>query len=223
MQSNNIEHIVYHGTERTRGERFIDSQAMDISIGNKHWLGDGSYFYKDLFYSYKWINDMYISKNKDRHKNYEDLVSQYKILCCIININKDRIFDLDENLEHKFLFDYFKDKINEDSKYKSDLNKEYIWDGIVLNIMFNEYGYTKKYDLIVASFVRREIKNNKSRLNHVLEKQICVKNLDVISKIRNKEFKEEYTKLEELMDMLKCREPKKYSKKRNRYSKGDLF
>ncbi|EHR0219372.1 hypothetical protein [Clostridium perfringens] len=223
MQSNNVEHIVYHGTERTRGEKFIDRQAMEPSIGNRHWLGDGSYFYKDLFYSYKWINDMYISRNKKRHKDYEELISQYKILCCIININKDRIFDLDENLEHKLLFDEFKAKVNEHSKYKSALGNENIWDGIVLNIMFNEYGYTKKYDLIVASFVRREIKNNKSRLNHVLEKQICVKNLEVISKIRNKEFKEEYTKLEELMDMMKRREPEKYSKKRNRYSKEYLF
>lgn len=58
------EEILFHGTEIERGEIMLKWNHMFLSSGDKHWLGDGSYFYEDDFYAYKWIKDMCICQVK---------------------------------------------------------------------------------------------------------------------------------------------------------------
>lgn len=60
------EEILFHGTDLSRGQKMIKWKNMFNSEGDRHWLGDGTYFYEDDFYAYKWIRDMY----KDMHKHY---------------------------------------------------------------------------------------------------------------------------------------------------------
>ena len=46
------EHL-YHGTGRERGDRMLSNQMMEVSVGEHHWLGDGSYFFDEQLYAYK--------------------------------------------------------------------------------------------------------------------------------------------------------------------------
>lgn len=211
-ESSKCKSFLYHGTNLRRGQKFIKSQKMEPSIGNHHWIGDGSYFYEELFYSYKWIRDMYKAKNGINHRSYKELTSEYMVLECCLIFDKCRIFDLN-TVEHKIEFDYFKDTLLEKIEDKS-IDKEKIYDGVVINIMFNEMDYKENYDAVIATFDRRRKENKKSRLNAVLEKQICVKNLDIIKKIYSKKFETEYSVLEELVQKMMEREAKVYSTKR---------
>lgn len=70
---------MYHGTERTRGQRMINCKCMEITRGEKHWLGDGSYFYEEDCYAYRWIYNMYTKEYPDRIVDHEDLLKKYMI------------------------------------------------------------------------------------------------------------------------------------------------
>ena len=59
---------VYHGTNIDRGRKMLENSLMEESIGDRHWLGDGSYFYEEDFYAFKWVRDMFKSYFK---KEYE--------------------------------------------------------------------------------------------------------------------------------------------------------
>lgn len=219
-----IEFIGYHGTEITRGNRFISNNSMEESIGDKHWLGNGSYFYEEMFYAYKWIKDMFCDKEKRSHKEYDELINKYIILTCNIRTKEERIFDLDK-YEYKYLFDYFFEKLEKQKNYSKRFENHKIADGVVINIMFNEYGYKNKYDVVIASFSRRnnKYKNNPiTRLKHVMEKQICVKNIKIVEDINKKDFSGEYVKLNMLVDSLdKEINLNKYSSRRRK--KRNLF
>lgn len=228
--SNNIIELkdVFHGTEKQRGIKIIDNKKMEESIGDKHWLGNGAYFYEQLFLSYKWIRDMFKDRQRQEHNTYEDLIDKYIILHCNIKVDKSRIFDIDGNYEHKFIFDRFIKNINEDKNHSKRLSKQIIADGVVLNIMFSEYKYIDKYDVVIASFEKKRSEyhnNDKTRLNYVLEKQICVKNLSKVYDINNKDFKDDYDNLTDLMKEYNDRKNQiaVYSSKRKGNSRRHLL
>ncbi|WP_346877598.1 hypothetical protein [Clostridium sp. UBA5712] len=229
INCNNKDIFLYHGTERQRGNKIICNKKMEESIGDHHWLGDGAYFYEQLFFSYKWIKDMFKSKQNVNHKTFKELASKYMILSCKIRVNEERIFDIDNNIEHKYIFDRFSERIQEGKSYSERLKTQTIADGVVLNVMFSEYKYMNKYDLVIASFKRNNFKykNSRTRLNYVLEKQICVKNLKVVYDIIEKDFENEYDNLYDLMKEYSNREQQNrvsYNKRKanphNVYFKG---
>lgn len=171
---------LYHGTNIERGNRMLANEMMEESIGDRHWLGDGSYFYEDDIYAYKWISDMFKSKFKRKYINVEELFNNYIIIFGILNIKKERVFDL-ENPQHKILFD----RVMDNCKRKQEFSKKYanckVPDGVTINIMFNILGYKDKYDVVKAMFIMRQDKyrDGASRLNYMPEKQICLKNISL--------------------------------------------
>lgn len=177
---------MYHGTERTRGQRMINCKRMEITRGARHWLGDGSYFYEEDCYAYRWIYDMYKTKYPDRIVDHEDLLKKYMIIEADLNVNRERIFSF-MNPEHKQLFDFALNECIKRSKGQE------IVDGAVLNLMFNIMGYRERYDAVIAVFLHDDtVMNDKkiregnvsSRLSYVPEIQICVKNLNVIENLK---------------------------------------
>ncbi len=223
MSENLINFEVFHGTEKQRGLRFIKNQIMDKSIGDKHWLGDGAYFYEKVTFAYKWIQDMFKYRQYRKHTGFDDLIDKYIILFCNIEVDNNRIFNLDDNIDHKCIFEYFGSKLEESKKYSERFSRYKIGDGVVLNIMFSEYKYINNYDAVIASFVTKQYryKDSNTRLNYVLEKQICVKNLNIVYDIKEHDFKDEYEHIDSLVKILN--ESKKvdmYSIKRKNYSKN---
>lgn len=171
---------LYHGTNIKRGNRMLANEMMEESIGDRHWLGDGSYFYEDDIYAYKWISDMFKAKFERKYSNVKELFNNYIIIFGILDIKKERVFDL-ENPQHKILFD----RVMDNCKRKQEFSEKYanckVPDGVTINIMFNILGYKDKYDVVKAMFIMRQDKyrDGASRLNYMPEKQICLKNISL--------------------------------------------
>lgn len=197
------EEILFHGTEIERGEKMLQWDNMMLSCGDKHWLGDGSYFYEDDFYAYKWIKDMYLNQFKKEPNPPKSLFDRYKILIGKIETNKDRIFNLDKP-RNKMEFDRVYKNCEGMQKYSKRFSDAQLADGVILNIMFNDMSYAKEYDVVIASFKRRSNKydNDPIRLNFMLEKQICVKNLGKATPIRFYECDDKIKEFQDCIDNL---------------------
>ncbi|MFA5575939.1 MAG: hypothetical protein WCZ27_02625 [Tissierellaceae bacterium] len=174
--------VLYHGTEIARGKEMLKQQKMVSSRGDKHWLGDGSYFYEDDFYAYKWIKDMYKGRFKKDPNTPNSLFDKYGILEGEVRTPKNRIFDLDRP-RNKIEFDKIYENCKIKQQYLQRFSDTELADGVVLNIMFNDMWYLDEYDIVIATFKRRSKKyvGNSIRLNHISEKQICVKNPQVVT------------------------------------------
>ena len=82
--------VGFHGTSLNAANEIINSHKFNLSTGNKHWLGDGIYFYEN-------INDAFAWKGTD-----ESSVAEV-VLFAVLDIDKTRYLDLDSD-EGKFLF-----------------------------------------------------------------------------------------------------------------------
>ncbi|MGD6874236.1 hypothetical protein ACQCU1_18905 [Sutcliffiella horikoshii] len=178
--------ILFHGSKRSRGEKFIQNKEMEPSKGKKHWLGDGSYFFVEDFYSYKWIVEMF----KARHHEsctYDNLNKHYLILTGEVCIEKNRVFDL-TRAEHKILFDRVYKKLDE----KNEIKHYDIAEGVVLNYMFNKLNYHKLFDVVKAVFSLNKYKYEdiKTRVGYMPQEQVCIKNNEVVNDIKEYNFKE---------------------------------
>lgn len=168
------EYIAYHGTPRSNIDNIIRTNFF-ISQGNNHWLGDGIYFYPEKVYAYKWnINNSMVGNPK---RVIPVLLSQQGILEVNLKCAKNRTFDLD-TVQHKMILKKTIENI-------ADFEEECI-EGVALNVLFNELGYNKKYDMIVATFALRREKMELPfmRLDFYPEKQICIKNHKCIKNIK---------------------------------------
>lgn len=194
---------LYHGTEFNRGKGILKSQKMLISRGDKHWLGDGCYFYEDDFYAYKWIKDLYKSKYKEEPIPEHRIFSKYMILKSILLVDIERIFDLD-NPRLKIEFDRIYEYCVDLKKYSEKFKKVPMAEGVVLNIMFNDMGYSENFDLVIATFKRRssKYKGIPMRIKYMSEKQICIKNKDKVTSIELYECEDKISEFEFLIENL---------------------
>lgn len=177
--------IIFHGSNRHRGEQIICNQRMDLSVGDSHWLGDGSYFFVEDFHSYKWIVDMFRKKHKIPF-NFENLDEFYLILKGNIEVNKERIFDLTKT-EYKVLFDRVYKEIEE------RIGEKQIAEGVIINYMFNELpNYSSEFDLVRALFIlnTNKYRNARTRIGYMPQEQLCIKNLEIVKNITEYNYKD---------------------------------
>lgn len=186
--------FVYHGTEIKCGNEILAKGFLIPSKGDKHWLGDGYYFYKEEEYAFRWILLQYASGFKDDYKEYyNDIFIKYTIISA--DIDTDKIFDLD-NIKDKLLFIKIGNIIKKKAEYSSRFKRKKIEDGVIINVMFSELGYDKDYDAVSATFPIAYSYNTDSRQDFLPEPQICVKNQIVIKNIQkhNKDIVPEHYK-----------------------------
>ncbi len=192
----------YHGTNRLRGERIIANEQIELSIGDNHWLGDGSYFFEDDLYAYKWCVDMFYNRYKEYY-TYNHLIEEYMILRASIKTEQSRIFDL-THLEGKSIFDITYKNLMVMAEYSEKFKNYEIADGVVINYLFKELGYSYSYDVVRAVFIK--YKNNyrgiKTRQGFVCETQLCIKNINVIDKIYEYNFDSKVSKYESIWNNL---------------------
>lgn len=172
---------LYHGSERTRGNEIIKTQQMKISQGDRHWLGDGAYFYKECAYAYRWIHLM-CEEVKGKDFQEKDIIENYMILQADINLQKERLFDLD-NPEHNFDFNTTREILEKELSKSEKYTHKRITDGTVVNIMFKEMGYQEQYDAIQYYF-DTDVKGHTNSKIRLREYQLCVKNTEIIHNIR---------------------------------------
>ncbi len=180
---------MYHGTEKERGKGMITTQKMAVSTSNdqrQHWLGDGIYLYKEIFFAFRWIVLMYDDYFGDDQKK-ENLLEKYSILNVEIEYNIDRIFNLD-NPEHYMVFKATELAYKQKSAFSSKLARYDYTDGVIINILFKNLKYWENYDAVEAVFPIFELDDSltaQSRLKTINEYQICVKNESIIKKIED--------------------------------------
>lgn len=185
-----FDELLYHGTNRIRGNRIIGNNKMEITVGDDHWLGDGSYFFIEDFFSYKWIVDMH-NKRYSNVPTIENLLENYLILKGNIITKKDRVFDLSK-AEHKIIFDEVYAHLNKKKEYSQRFLDREIAEGVVINYMFNELNFLDDFDLVKAIFTLNQNKYQgvPTRLGYMSQEQICVKNLECVKRIEEYDFTE---------------------------------
>lgn len=180
---------MYHGTEKKRGDRMLALQKMNASVSDdrrQHWLGDGIYLYREMFYAFRWIELMYKEYFGDGDIR-ENLLEKYSILSVEIEYNPDRIFNLD-NPEHYIVFKEMEKVYRKKSAFSSKIKKYEYSDGVIINILFKNLKYGENYDAVEATFPTFELSDtltNKSRIKSLNEYQLCIKNDRIIRKIQD--------------------------------------
>lgn len=195
--------ILYHGTNRVRGTRFINSNRMQISPGDKHWLGDGSYLFEECLYAYKWIVDMFIERHPETIID-ERLVTEYQILECTVNTARNRVFDL-RKAEYKLIFDEAHNNLEKNKEYSQRFREAEMAEGVVINYLFNEFDYYRdNFDVVIAVFTkdRGNYRGKKLRLAYMPQTQICIKNLNVVTDIEDYDYSSSESAFRSLIDQL---------------------
>ena len=221
---------MFHGTDLESGKIIIESQTMEPSRGDHHWLGDGVYFYKDANYAFRWIVIKYTGNfNNLRAHDYKEIFQDYIILTA--ELNSDRILNLEAPAVRLFYLEV-KDVILKKSEYSEriqiQLNESGFADGVVFNVLFEKMGYNDMFDYVSATFPIAFSNNTGSRLSYIPELQVCVKNADIINHIREFQVKEDFSDYKEFVELYRKTKKgmdssKDSSKKRRSNKKKNLI
>lgn len=175
--------MYYHGTDNDSAEIIVKTQKMSPSIGEHQWLGEGCYFYCEEEYAFRWILIRYTNNfTNEFTDDYSDIFGTYTIISADINIPSDRIFTM-EDINNNLLFAKTKQTLLESMKSSKKYEHYKITDGVVFNFLFTKLNYQDRYDVVKAVFPISHT-NAGSRFDFLPEVQMCVKNLDVISRLQ---------------------------------------
>jgi hypothetical protein len=178
-----IEFTCFHGTDKVSCSKIFKTKLFRFSLGDKHWLGDGAYFYEDDFYAYRWC----IFRYKDEHTGkltIQELLENYDIIKANAQVQKERVFDLDKP-EPRSLYDITFEEIKNRKELIKRFEKVEAVEGVVLNYMFNELNFLNDYDLIRATFIRNQknYRHISTRIGYTCEVQLCVRNPLIIKDV----------------------------------------
>ncbi|OWZ83356.1 hypothetical protein [Natranaerobius trueperi] len=93
---------LYYVTSVQNAEDIITS-GFRASLRDRHWLGDGYYFYEETFFAFKWCLELCSDCYGDGVE-LSKLLDNYKIITAEVSIDEKRVFDL-KTVQHKELFD----------------------------------------------------------------------------------------------------------------------
>lgn len=191
----NVTYTGYHATER-KNENEILSNGFYFSVSrddNIQWLGKGVYFWIDDYYAVEW--NIINAKNNKR----EYVLNNYIILKSILVCDRNKILDVSSpegsilicNLREglkKILLNSNKEEFIEELNSASD--KYFIK-------FLEDYGLLEDFDMILATYRKKYIEKEKFLDNFIEweQRQICVKNLDVIKKTKKYQDKKRISQL----------------------------
>jgi hypothetical protein len=221
--------IGYHGTEQANCESILQD-GFRPSSGERHWLGDGVYFFTEAFYAYKWRYDKCQADAEERG-------GKPKLDCYIIkaqiHTSEERVFDLTKFIHH-YEFQEWLEKI-ETLKPRSRWARKAVPEGVVLNYLFNESGdkeYREQYDVVKAMFQwpSTAYRPDGAKLPPGLpQMQLCVKNERTpsgeltIQDIAVYDYRRESVHFETLRQSFEAQKrqgPRPYPGKRRNYDSG---
>ena len=170
---------LYHGCNNNRKQEFLENN-FGVSKGDRHWLGDGIYFFDDDIESYKWIQKMYKQREKKFATTFDNLFEKYSIV--IHNLNPDnKVLNLIDNNDHIAKFNHTKKLYMQRKQKVKHKNLEFN-DGIIINFMFSGAIIKESYDIVKAQFKDNYFQNNSRFIfPERLHNQYCVKNTNVLT------------------------------------------
>ncbi len=190
-----MESVVYHGTTKNNAEIVLNERKFNASNGNRHWLGDGVYFYTQEYFSYRWVYNMCKSERKKKRKNcvsecdetkcLDDIFDKYSILVSRICLSENKVLDLDSIDGRVWLHRMLKEFYETVNEILED-DKKYML-GTLINFVFNESGiadyYRELYHVIACSFNTLnhiEYRDWRLGLRFISERQLCVRNSEEV-------------------------------------------
>lgn len=209
---------LYHGTTRSNAEIILSSQFIKPSAGDRHWLGDGVYFYKEDIMAYNWCFYEY-RKTKSissmEEINPDEIYKNHSILLVKTNIESERIFDLNL-VEHQIVFAKCIENLKEKKPFEN--NNSYA-EGLILNLMFNELGFNEKFDMVIGNFYKKEypFPFGKKRIPIITEQQICIKKENCIKSIADFNYKEKISSYNDLLGFINNNKYNYVSKRKYKY------
>lgn len=215
--------MYYHGTARQRGSSMIKKKHMEYSRGDDQWLGDGIYLYKDKLYAFRWIEIKY-KEYFEKELISDKLFMEYMILGVNIDYDYEAVFSF-FNPEHILEFKEVKKKCENMKGKSAILQKCEFTDGVLINLMFKNLNYGETYDMVEAAFpIGKCIDETSTRLLHVNEYQLCIKNpkkiIDFCDRSLDFEYKVYHEKLNKFNEY-RTRSKEKY--KVNARRRGDIY
>lgn len=188
----------YHGTSKRNQESIKENGFEESKPQKGHWLGRGIYFYKNIYYAIEWNIINYIKKGD----SYIDFTIKSAIIEATLNFEKFELLDLNDPIGYSYylaIIENIKEKFPEKIK-KIERN------GDIEIIRFLEEleektgeQYISMFDVLIADYPKdiynKGNKNIKGNFLPCIQKQICVKNKDVIEKLEminlnNKEIRD---------------------------------
>ena len=148
----------YHGTSLENGQKIIESQRFNISVGKKEWLGNGIYFYFSLADAYNWRDSE-------------------AIIHSVIKIDEDEYLDIDSE-EGKLIYNGILDII-------SSMQSRTIFSNVSTQanqcaVMKMIWETQPKVKAISASFATEPTKIKTLLDKRPRRKEFCVRNNDCI-------------------------------------------
>lgn len=182
----NVETIkAYHGTKKSNIPKILENGFKpSVSTSKKeHWLGKGIYFYEDLYYAVEWNYCNFQGINI----TYDKLCSNTGIIIVKIDMGNFQILDLNSGLGYT-AYKTILNKIN--TLYSKYIDKKVDEDGDIKAIRIIEKIEEKMgiklisdFDIVCALYYKDIFKKSRRNKGDFLvgaQKQICVKNQDVI-------------------------------------------
>lgn len=179
---------VYHTTAKKR-EKSILKNGFYKSKGQNQWLGEGVYFYKDIYYAVQWG---FLGVVKGQIIDINEFKDKCSILSLELNCEECNVLDLNTPDGYE-IFLWFKDHIK--SIFSEEEAKEILSKGdayLIYTLEQLEKDHAieliSKYDIVIAEYDKDVYKKNRdnkliSDFNGCKERQVCVKNLDIIKNI----------------------------------------
>ncbi len=169
-------------------EQSILNEGFNLSIGKKHWLGKGIYFYRDIYFAIQWG---FIGVVKNSIPDIETFNKNCTIISVELNCEEYNVLDMNTPDGYNIFISL--KKIIE--KFYSQEKCNYIYskgDAYLIYVLELLEQKTKKkflanYDIICAEYdyniIYKKDRILKSDFAGCKERQICVKNPKVISNI----------------------------------------
>lgn len=183
---NNMELICYHGTIEKCGDKILKDNEYIWDENRNHWLGDGIYFYDDLYLARVWA--------KEQCKSGENPVVLENLIVC----KDEKFLDLTKaEQKEKFRLD-FMDFIAQLKEDGYSLGDEVTLDKKVNSMYYNYVKTNCNYDVIKNTFCKNKTRYSESneltqKINmqynaysgyNFFETQICATNNSVVKNIK---------------------------------------
>ena len=152
-----------------------------------HWLGRGIYFYQNVYYAIEWGIIRFIDENDE----FDEYIEKCAIIEAILDLEDFEFLDLNDPIDYIYylkIIDNIKKRFPE--KIKKIENGNDIEIIRLMEELEEETGeeYISAFDMIMADYPKEIYKKgNRNKTGNFLpciQKQICVKNKDVIKKIK---------------------------------------
>ncbi len=82
--------ILYHGTTNDSAKKILEEKRFKKSTGDRHWLGDGVYFYEDMILAYRWLWIVYNGAFGTLPDSKEKLETECSIIKASVHFKNNR-------------------------------------------------------------------------------------------------------------------------------------